>query len=512
MCTMLREYFAVILKLTSILFLTGVNSFHISKISFPLINFVRPISTEVSHAEPEHACIVFLPGMAVPPALYKPLLAEIHSYLQAKGVTSETHLVHFSVNAGHRLETHLVRNYIDKELKHSKVFLMGHSMGAFTATHVAQQLETPLAGLVQLAGHWNSRGGLPYERMSLNTSFPFLTLLHGNDARLPVTEAILDLKDFSLNAENPEHAFIVVPHLEHFSGVQPGTSHILRRIKRFWDDAELSDEKTDELAVAIIAHRVSSFADYVLQGSKRSKDDLVTSVENTIDRYSPFVDSKDRYSTQSEATKLQAMVYNSDPHYIVDSRVASNLYAAVVQAAFNSDYPWPFDWIALLKFIFSHTGSWDSVGSQSNTVRTVLYVPWVSAVAATARSEQLASAPLWVKFDTDPDRACNVSGKSLNEHTFQTALAEVTASQRVNYERHGRKLVFGNDITLPLVPFCSVVWLAMGLCMESAGDEMIVRSPVLKTKPGRGEYDSKFNAKLLSKGQALEWIICKSFS
>jgi len=48
--------------------------------------------------------------------------------------------------------------------------------------------------------------------------------------------------------------------------------------------------------------------------------------------------------------------------------------------------------------------------------------------------------------------------------------------------------------------------------MESAGDEMIVRSPVLKTKPGRGEYDSKFNAKLLSKGQALEWIICKSFS
>jgi hypothetical protein len=52
----------------------------------------------------------------------------------------------------------------------------------------------------------------------------------------------------------------------------------------------------------------------------------------------------------------------------------------------------------------------------------------------------------------------------------------------------------------------------MGLHMEYAGDEIIIRSPVLKTKPGSGEYDSKFNAKLLSKGHALEWIICKSFS
>lgn len=71
--------------------------------------------------------------------------------------------------------------------------LVGHSLGGYFALQDAIRHPERVGGVVLLNSHFNSRGVMPYPRVSItDVQVPVLTILGGNDDRLPIRKAMDD--------------------------------------------------------------------------------------------------------------------------------------------------------------------------------------------------------------------------------------------------------------------------------------------------------------------------------
>ena len=114
----------------------------------------------------------------------------------------------------------------------------------------------------------------------------------------------------------------------------------------------------------------------------------------------------------------------------------------------------------------------------------------------------LHMSPIWLKANTLKNR--DNRAMSMNKVVFSEALESVTDIQREKYEKYGKKITFGDDLSIPKLPGCSVLWLMLPIILNNFDTTLVVTSPTI-------DIGSRSNAKILSKRMRIEWITTKSF-
>jgi len=108
--------------------------------------------------------------------------------------------------------------------------LVGHSLGGWFALRDAMRFQDRVAGVVLINSHFNGRGAMPYPGIdSDQVVCPVLTLLGGQDERLPVDKAMDDLLD-DIQTRRTNRYVIVHPHRGHFSGIADNDTIALRNV------------------------------------------------------------------------------------------------------------------------------------------------------------------------------------------------------------------------------------------------------------------------------------------
>lgn len=103
--------------------------------------------------------------------------------------------------------------------KNNSIVLIGHSLGGYFALRDAMRHPNKVVGIVLLNSHFNSRGVMPYPKIPIHkVQAPTLTILGGNDKRLPIRKAMDDAWECQQEKELDKY-FIVNKGHDHFTGV-----------------------------------------------------------------------------------------------------------------------------------------------------------------------------------------------------------------------------------------------------------------------------------------------------
>jgi hypothetical protein len=114
--------------------------------------------------------------------------------------------------------------------------------------------------------------------------------------------------------------------------------------------------------------------------------------------------------------------------------------------------------------------------------------------------------PQWVHVKLKSDNPED-SARCLNELTLAEIKAGLTLAELIRHELRGERLAFGDDIVIEPAPFCSVAWLMTApSTIRNEHDVLTLRSPVLRTPPGLGRFDSRLNAKLVNPAWIADWF------
>lgn len=101
----------------------------------------------------------------------------------------------------------------------NNTILIGHSLGGYFALRDAQRHPDRVKGVVLVNSHFNSRGVMPYPSIkTYSVEVPVLTILAGQDERLPIRKAIDDAWECAQENEMDKY-FVVNRDLKHFTGV-----------------------------------------------------------------------------------------------------------------------------------------------------------------------------------------------------------------------------------------------------------------------------------------------------
>lgn len=97
--------------------------------------------------------------------------------------------------------------------------LIGHSLGGYYALRDAMKFPERVAGVVLWNSHFNSRGVMSYPRIPLHkVPKPVLTILAGNDERLPIRKAMDDSWECSQDRVFDKY-FVINQYHGHFTGI-----------------------------------------------------------------------------------------------------------------------------------------------------------------------------------------------------------------------------------------------------------------------------------------------------
>lgn len=118
--------------------------------------------------------------------------------------------------------------------------LIGHSLGGYFALKDAIKYPDRVAGVVLLNSHFNSRGVMPYPRISISdVEVPVLTILGGKDDRLPIKKSMDDAWECIQERETSKF-FRVNKNHNHFTGITnvEGQNKVIVPIYKFLDALE----------------------------------------------------------------------------------------------------------------------------------------------------------------------------------------------------------------------------------------------------------------------------------
>jgi hypothetical protein len=344
--------------------------------------------------------------------------------------------------------------------------LVGHSQGGYLAVDVAKKYNLPL---VQWAGGF-------YDKSIYEFSQPLMTLLCEYDDCFPITKMVDKIHtEYPQNTTSPTRIMTSVPLSTHMYGI------------------------SDPKEARIVSKRIASFLEYACSKSESSRVELCQMMDRIGQRYSKFIYEKHVGANSELVVQRQSQLWPGKKFYDTHHSLNSNIYTTLISVTFPwASIPIDFYWI-FPNFVVSHPTD-QIIHSYSPTRHYGNF--------GTLLFRKLMEPPLWVKLKHDGNLT---TAKRMNEATFQEAYVSLSEEEKAEYDKNGKKMIFGDDIIIPKFTG-GLGWVLMPLITLRNGDgNLVIRSPVLRTETGDGLYDGRFNAKILSKAQALEWLLQNAF-
>jgi len=423
-------------------------------INYWKFNNYKPIDT--TKYKPK-VSVLFLPGTGVKPHEYFPVLQNLKDKCKFNNLDVDVNIVKFTLDSLHRFESKKVLNDINKfyeDKDYDDIVLIGHSAGGFIVNDIAPKMDKKPTCLVDWCSSFNYDNYLPWEGIDPSTiGVPSITLLAENDKRIPFAIAGREYcRDNYLNKDTYIHG---LKNHDHFSGIRDDNySHITWMMTKFIK-ANIFKDQND---IDRIEYEKESF-------SEKYKDMMVPrSRRDIILDFKKFSESHEHYSVPPDM--VLTFLYISVPilrpviHYLI-------LFPSFIFSQPEQDQSYSFSPLAD-------------------------FMPWAI----------LNSPPLWAKIDGIEYKKNRA--RDINQDTFNNALDSVSDEQRERYINYGKKMVFNDDISIPLVPGCSLLWIIMPLIMVNKDSELVVKSPTI-------DLGYRINSKLISHQQCIEWIVTKSF-
>jgi len=436
--------------------------------------------------------IVFLPGSLVDPREYTKFLETLKDVCETNGIDTNIYNTKFTCNIMHRWETDDVSNDILTQIPRDHgLVIIGHSGGGFTAVDVAEKVSADC--VVQWAGTLNSMGDLPWDsRSAEDLSVPRYTLLSEYDKRIPFPLAI---KEFCLNKNNNS----LVSFLEggyHFSGIKEGSKENNTAMTYIGKEYELRRGKTN-LYTLEAAWKISEFiSSAMLIGTSPDTATRYLQSDHTrvLERFMSLSKGQTRYEISTDIETIAAFKLGI-PTKIKNFHISvpGDMLMTFLYIGVHPLRPIIHTCMLLSSFIFSHP---DSSSGESYSYSPL---PDCNPFAV------IRSPPTWVKLD-GIDKNLTNRARLMNTEIFNSALKSVSPDQKRRYVKYGRKMVFGEDIVIPPIPGCGLLWILSPILMNLgySKKKLCVHSPVLNV-------GSRMNAKIVNKSSCIEWISTACF-
>jgi len=446
-----------------------------------LSNRLVPLPTQLPYKTQNvksNTSILFMPGTGMKREEYFPVLNAIQSECRNNSINVDINIVKFTGDVMHRFEVDSVvsevNNFYEKN-DYDNIIFIGHSAGGSVGMQVAKKMDKTPKGIVSWCSSFNSMGDLPWDTfdpISLkNTSS--LTLLAENDKQLPLTIA---LREFCDKSHINKGIFVsVLRQSDHYSG-----------LSSYKDSSLFSNSGKN------ISGKIYMFIESCLNGNAGNAISVPQNRGSIINSFQ-----------NGDVTGVEIKTHQ---HY----SVPPDMFLTFLYISVPFMKPLIHYYVLMLSFIFS----------QPDEDHSYSFSPLPDILPFATFN----SPPLWVKIkglSQNRNRA-----RDMNRSIFNKALESVTPDQKSRYLSFGKKMVFGDDISIPAVPLCNFIWLFTPLITyDSLGSILKIftlffmplikhesgGSPVLVVQSPTIDIGSRINAKILSRQECIEWIITKSF-
>lgn len=411
---------------------------------------------------PNNVNLVFLPGTGVSPVEYYPILENIRSKCEFKNMKVDMFMAKFTGNVMQRFESQKVVTSIKNKFGETpnNLIIVGHSAGAFIGLDIAKKVNAK--AVVAWCGTFNSQGNLPWDfTESYGYNITSLTLLAEYDKLIPFPIAVSEFCDRTNLDYQKNMLASVIKHGRHFSGLRGDKSGA------YYD----------------ISWKISEFMTFMFTDGDRSK-----SAEEYTRNNNEML-SKDysglRTPSHVEISRVTKKITGCrNTHY----SIPPCMLLTVLYITLPPIRPFIHGFVLFPHFIFSQPTKTDSFS----------YSPMYNFFP----NARLNLPFVWIKLDNLPEKKNRA--REINISVFEEAFSTLSFEQQERYRVYGKKLKFSDDISIPRVPGCSLLWLSTPVIMKDVKGELVAKSPVI-------EMGSRINAKVFSKQNCIEWITSKSF-
>ena len=419
--------------------------------------------------------IVILPGTLVSPDDYSPLGHQLKYMCDTKNITTDISIAQFTLNIGHRFEVDRVSKDILETTKSENIILVGHSASSAIGVDIASKVNA--SGLIQWCGTFNSRGTFPWETYDGNEcKIPVLTILSEQDNLFSFAAALGDFDGFK-NSKSMFSTYI--KDANHMAGIgktiEPGMK-ITKRMNSTMQRLNMDKSDFKDADRISISWRMTEFISHV-HGTHSNKLDILNS--HFWEKYEHLIESDVRPDVKS-------MLYGNSNTSVMHRHIHTppDLILTIIYCSLPEIRPFVHFYTMLLPFIFSY-GTSISISPLMNPLP----------------GGGLNNPSIWVKIPSGKER--NFS-RDLNSRTFMETLSELSDEDREAYFKYGKQVAFVEDNFIPHVPGCGLLWLCLPLGVESKGEFITIKSPVIR-------MGDRLNTKIISKKQCLELILIKAF-
>jgi len=434
--------------------------------------------------------LLFFPGALTSPQAYFPLIKLVQnisafrlwaSILDPGERSLSSSMIEASLDG--MITRAKERGFIPGELSISKIFIAGHSIGAWCARNIAKKRAE---GFIEM--------GCFFDTNSDNLSQypkPVLSLGGGLDGQLKLAgmanlacEIYIiepEMGDFNTNAIKP---VIIIPGMNHAQ-----FSHGIPNKERGDLDADISIEQARSQA----AEFISSFLTVHIKGQAETRElafeNLRKGVKKTHDLYKAFWEAIQNQEMQAKFWQLQ----------IAGLQELTEENVVVIKHDYLDNFVYSKPWIDIkMKRIFVqvYLSSADKFGIVKNI--------WIKMKSY----EAIQSI-----FQKSESQSKNVSAADLNADTFHRALSLTPEVFRRKFYECGKKLRFIEDL---VVKSSGQDWIDSDVIMKPAEDGLDfvdVQSTVIIT-PVSGvasRFAGMHYMKILSVAKCMEWIMLDSF-
>lgn len=373
------------------------------------------------------------------------------------------------------------QGFIPGELSISKIFIAGHSVGAWCARSIAKKRAE---GFIQMCSFFeiNSDNLSQYPK-------PVLSLSGGLDGQLKLASVANlageihriepEMGEFNTYAVKP---VIIIPGMNHAQ-----FSHGIPNKERGDLDADVSIEQARSQTAEFIA----SFLTVHIKGEAGTRqlafENLSNGVKETHGLYKAFWQAIENQEMQAKFWQIQ----------IAGLQELTDENVIVIKHDYLDNFVYSKPWIDIkMKRIFVqvYLSSADKFGIVKNI--------WIKMKSYDA---------IQSIFQKSENQSKNVSAADINADTFHHALSLTPEVSRRKFYERGKKLRFIKDL---VVQSSGQDWIDSDVIMKPAEDGFIdVQSTVIIT-PVNGvpsRFAGMHYMKVLSVARCMEWIMLDSF-
>ena len=433
------------------------------------------------NGKPDFSVFV-LPGTLVPPSSYESVCHQIKELCTSRNMTVDVSVAKFTLNAGHRFETECMSKKIKEEARSENIVIVGHSASAVVGGDIAKNVDA--AGFVQWCGTFNANGDFPWDCVDPNKyDLPVMSILSEHDSIFSFPLSVREFCNFGNYTSVGDNVIPTsIQDAGHFSGVYTDDREfedLPRRLQNTIESTGTSVEDLFYLDTVSVAWRVSEFIGY-LNGSPEA-------AERVHKMKSDFRFKFGELASTVCNDDVKTMLYGESSTKHTHNKAPPRLLYGLLYATFPELRSLITLYTMVIPFIFSYP-------SESRSIS-------VSSIMNPLPGATFGNPSIWAKI---PYNGPVNFSQEVNSNTFEKALSEVSESDRQEYFKYGKPMVFADDTDTPKVLGCGLIWVSTPLVVNKEDSYVSVSSPVVK-------LDRTLNTKLISRKQCLEWILVGCF-